>query len=117
LASEPDGGLILFSDSFTTMRQPIIVNLTKHYRLPSISPGSHFAKDGGLMEYSNTVDLVRQYRQAAIYVDDILRGMKPANLPIQAPDRYRLVINLQTAKALGLTVSNALLALADEVIE
>ena len=117
LARQPNGGLLLFGDSFMRLHQKLIVDLTGRYRLPSISAQSGFAKEGGLMDYGPSTDLAGQFRQAATYVDRILKGSKPGDLPVQAPDRYRLVINLKTAKALGLTVPLPLLGLADEVIE
>jgi putative tryptophan/tyrosine transport system substrate-binding protein len=106
-----------WSDSFTRLHQKLIVDLAGRYRLPSIAPGPNFAKDGGLMDYGPNIDRVSQFRQAATYVDRILKGAKPGDLPVQAPTRYRLVLNLKTAKALGLTVPLPLLGLADEVIE
>jgi putative ABC transport system substrate-binding protein len=116
-ARAPNGGLMLLGGSFTRLHQKLIVDLAGHFRLPSIAPGSDFAKDGGLMEYGPTTDLVGQFRQAATYVDRILKGSKPAELPVQAPTKYGLVINLKTAKALGITIPETLLATADEVIE
>jgi putative tryptophan/tyrosine transport system substrate-binding protein len=116
-ARQLNGGLMLNNDSFTRLHQKLIVDLAGRYRLPSIAPGPNFAKDGGLMDYGPNIDRVSQFRQAATYVDRILKGAKPGDLPVQAPTRYRLVLNLKTAKALGLTVPLPLLGLADEVIE
>jgi putative ABC transport system substrate-binding protein len=116
-ARQPNGGLILLGDSFTVLRYSLITDLAGRYRLPSFGTGYNFAKDGGLMEYGNAIDLVDQYRGAATYVDRILKGSKPSDLPVQAPDRYTLIINLKTAKALGLTIPETLLATADEVIQ
>jgi putative tryptophan/tyrosine transport system substrate-binding protein len=112
-ARQPNGGLILPGD----MHQKLIANLTGRFRLPSISGISDFAKDGGLMDYGPQIDLLGQFRQAASYVDRILNGSKPGDLPIQGPDKYRFVFNLSTAKALGLTIPPNLLAVADEVID
>jgi putative tryptophan/tyrosine transport system substrate-binding protein len=116
-ACQPNGGLMLPGDSFTSVHQKLIANLTGRFRLPSISGISDFAKDGGVMDYGPQIDLLGQYRQAASYVDRILNGSKPDDLPIQTPDKYRFVINLKTAKAVGLNVPLPLLGLADEVIE
>jgi putative tryptophan/tyrosine transport system substrate-binding protein len=113
---QPNCGLMLF-DHFTRVHQKLIANLTGRFRLPSISGTPDFAKDGGLMDYSPQIDLPGQYQQAASYVDRILNGSKPDGLPIQRPDKYRFVINLKTAKTLGLNIPPNLLALADEVIE
>ena len=95
----------------------LIIDLAGRYRLPSISSEYNFAKDGGLMDYGPGIDNVGQFRQAATYVDRILNGSKPADLPVQAPRKFRLVINLKTAKALGLTIPETLLATADEVFQ
>jgi len=116
-AHESDGGLILPTDTFTSLHQKQIVELAARHRLPAISWNPEFARVGGLMSYSVTVTTLEQYRQAAGYVDRILKGAKPGNLPIQQADKFTLVINLKTAKALGLTVPLPLLGLADEVIE
>jgi putative ABC transport system substrate-binding protein len=116
-ARQPNGGLMLPTDTFSVLRFSLIADLAARYRLPSIAPGDIFAKNGGLLEYGNNIDLVGQYRQAATYVDRILKGSKPGDLPVQAADKYRFVINLKTAKALGLTIPETLLATADEVIE
>ena len=116
-ARESNGGLILPTDTFTLLHQKQIVELADRHRLPAISWNPEFARVGGLMSYSVTVTTLEQYRQAAAYVDRILKGAKPGDLPIQQADKYTLVINLKTAKALGLTVPLPLLGLADEVIE
>jgi putative ABC transport system substrate-binding protein len=116
LASVPNGGLIVLNDSFTRLHYSLITAAAQRYRLPSIAGRSGFAK-GGLMEYGADINLVDQYREAAIYVDRILKGSNPSDLPVQAPTKFRFVINLKTAKALGLTIPETLLATADEVIQ
>jgi putative tryptophan/tyrosine transport system substrate-binding protein len=114
---EPNGGLILPTDTFTRMRSKLIAELAERNRLPSISGYDGFAKDGGLMYYGAVTNLPDQFRQAASYVDRILKGEKPGDLPIQRAVKYTLFLNLKTAKALGLTVPLPLTGLADEVIE
>ena len=116
-AREPNGGLILPTDTFTSLHQKQIVELADRHRLPAISWNPEFARVGGLMSYSVTVTTLEQYRQAAAYVDRILKGAKPGDLPIQQAGKYTLVINLKTAKALGLDVPVHLQQIADEVIE
>jgi putative ABC transport system substrate-binding protein len=113
-AREPNGGLIVLVGPILGHRRSIIMQAARR-RLPAIYPYRFYAEDGGLLAYG--VDGVDIYRRGATYVDRILRGEKPANLPIQAPTKYELVINLKTAKALGLSVPDTLLARADEVIE
>ena len=115
-AREPNGGLMLLGDSFTRLHQREIANLASRYRLPSIAP-IDFASVGGLLEYGPNFDLARHYGQAATYVDRILKGAKPGDLPVQTPTKYKLVINLKTAKMLNLNVPLPLVGLADEVIE
>jgi putative ABC transport system substrate-binding protein len=115
LADQPYGSLIVMPDAFTLAHRDLIVALSARHRLPSIYPFRVFPRTGGLISYGN--DLVEGYRNAASYVDRILKGEKPADLPVQAPTKYELVINLKTAKALGLDVPPTLLARADEVIE
>jgi putative ABC transport system substrate-binding protein len=112
---EPGGGLVLPPDSFTNSHRKLIVELTARHRLPTIYERRFFAEEGGLMSYG--INLVDEFRQAATYVDRILRGEKPADLPVQQPTTFELVINLKTAKALGLAVPPTLLAQADDVIE
>jgi len=112
-----DGGLILPTDAFTRLRQTLIIELATHNRLPAISAYDDFAKNGGLIYYGVQVNEPDQFRQAASYVDRILKGAKPGDLPVQQPEKYTLVINLKAATALGLTVPLPLLGLADEVIE
>jgi putative ABC transport system substrate-binding protein len=115
LAREPGGGIITIPDFFTLALREQIVAMATRYRLPGAYPYSSFSKIGGLISYgADTIDL---HRRAASYVDRILRGARPADLPVQPPTKFELVINLQTAKALGLTVPPTLLARADEVIE
>jgi len=115
LAREPNAGLTVGGDAFTLDHRKQIIALADRYRLPAIYAGDFFAREGGLMSYG--VDFADGYRQAAGYVDRILRGAKPADLPVQAPVRYDLVINLKTARAIGLNVSADMLSIANEVIE
>ena len=112
-AIAPKGGLIVAPHPVT--RGKLTIDLAAHHRLPAIYPFAFHAREGGLVAYG--IDQVDQWRSAATYVDRILRGAKPADLPVQQPTKYELVINLKTAKALGLEVPAKLLALADEVIE
>jgi putative ABC transport system substrate-binding protein len=116
-ARQPNGGLMLQGDSFTRLHQTLIAGVAGRYFLPSIAASTDFAKDGGLMDYGPYIGVEGQYRQAATYVDRILKGSKPGELPVQAPTKYRLVINMKTAKALGLDVPWFLQQRADEVIE
>jgi putative tryptophan/tyrosine transport system substrate-binding protein len=116
-ARAPNGGLILPTDTFTNLRHKLIADLAARHRLPAISAYDRFPREGGLMYYGAFVSVPDQFRQAATYVDRILKGVKPGELPIQRADKYSLIINLKTAKALGLTVPLPLLGLADEVIE
>jgi putative ABC transport system substrate-binding protein len=115
LAGQPDTGLIFPTDSFLASRSKLIVEIVARHRLPAIYVEGSYLEDGGLMSYSQDWD--EQFRQAASYVDRILRGAKPGDLPIEQPTKFKLVINLKTAKAIGLTVPQSLLATADEVIE
>ena len=115
LAAEPNGGLIVNSDSFTTSNRMAIIAAAARHRVPAIYPCRPFATSGGLVSYG--VDFVDQWRQAAAYVDRILKGGKPADLPVQQPTRFEMVINLKTANALGLAVPPLLLTRADDVIE
>jgi putative ABC transport system substrate-binding protein len=115
LARERGGGLVVVLDAFTVFHRERIIALAARHRLPAVYGFQSVVKEGGLISYS--VDIVDQYRQAASYVDRILKGEKPANLPVQTPTKFELAINLKTAMALGLTVSNQMQLLADEVIE
>jgi putative tryptophan/tyrosine transport system substrate-binding protein len=109
------GGLIVQPDGITSAHRQLIIDLAAKHGLPAVYPFRFFAADGGLMAYG--VNAVDQFRRAASYIDRILRGAKPADLPVQAPTKFELVINLKTAKALGLKIPEAVLARADEVIE
>ena len=115
LAGESNGGVILIPSPLMGASHRLIISLANRHRLPSIFSFRYYPADGGLASYG--VDLVDLYRHAAGYIDRILRGEKPADLPVQGPTRYELVINTKTANALGLTVPPTLLARADEVIE
>ena len=115
LARDGTGGLIVLADVSTLNYRDGIIGLAARYRLPAVYPEHIFAAAGGLMSYGSDVSDV--FRRAAGYVDRIFRGEKAADLPVQAPDKYELVINLKTAKALGLTIPRTLLARVDEVIE
>ena len=109
------GGLIVTADPAAIVHREAIITLATRHRLPAIYPYRFFVASGGLISYG--LDNIEQYRLAAGYVDRILKGEKPADLPVQAPTKYEMVINLKTAKALGLEVPAAVLARADEVIE
>ena len=113
-ARSGNGSLIVTAGG-TAFRRDLIIGLASRHKLPAIYPFGYYAKDGGLISYGP--DTLDPTRRAAVYVDRILKGEKPADLPVQAPTKYELVINLKTAKALGLTVPQSLLARADEVIE
>jgi putative ABC transport system substrate-binding protein len=114
-ANTPDGGLIVLPHPGNTSNRGLLVELTARLGLPAIYPYNFFATSGGLISYG--IDQLEQWKGAAGYVDRILRGAKPADLPVQAPTKYELAINLRAAKALGLAVSPSLLAAAHEVIE
>jgi putative tryptophan/tyrosine transport system substrate-binding protein len=113
--SAPDGGLVLIPDVTATVHRDLIIALAARHRVPAVYFSRIFVTDGGLMSYGT--DLVDMSRQAASYVDRILRGDKPADLPVQAATKFETIINLKTARALGLTVPPGLLVAADEVIE
>jgi putative ABC transport system substrate-binding protein len=114
-AREPNGGLIAMPDPFLLAHRAEITSLAARYRLPAVYPFRFFAELGGLLSYGN--DLIDNFRSAATYADRILKGAKPSELPVQAPVKFELVINLKTAKALGLDVPLHLQQRADEVIE
>jgi putative ABC transport system substrate-binding protein len=114
-ARSPNGGLIVTASALSAVHRDLIITLSARHKLPAVYYERYFVGAGGLISYGP--DFVDQYRRAAGYVDRILKGEKPADLPVQAPTKYELVINLKTAKALGLTVPDAVLARADEVIE
>jgi putative ABC transport system substrate-binding protein len=114
-ARTPNGGLLLPPDTTTTVHRDLIIALAARHCLPAVYPFRVFVEAGGLMSYGT--EQVAMFRQAALYVDRILRGAKPADLPVQAPTKFETVVNLKTAKALGLTVPPGLLVAADEVIE
>jgi putative tryptophan/tyrosine transport system substrate-binding protein len=115
IASTPNGSILVTADPTTTAHRNVVIALAAQYRLPAVYPFRVFVTDGGLMSYA--VDVVDLVRKSASYVDRILRGEKPADLPVQAPTKYETVLNLKTAKALGLTVPSSLLVRADEMIE
>ena len=110
-----NGGLIVTGSALAVVHRALIISLAAKYKLPAVYFADYFVAGGGLVSYGP--DLVDQYRQAATYVDRILRGEKPADLPVQTPTKYELAINLKAAKALGITLPGALVARADEVIE
>ena len=114
-ARSPNGGLIVTASALAAVHRDLIIALAARHKLPAVYSRRFFVTAGGLISYGP--DFIDQYRRAAGYVDRILKGEKPADLPVQAPTKYELVINLKTAKALGLTVPPTLLARADEVIE
>ena len=114
-ARAPGGGLVVVLSALALARRQMFIKVAGQNGLPAVYPGRAFATDGGLVSYGPATTDV--FRQAAGYVDRILKGEKPADLPVQAPTKYETVVNLKTAKALGLTIPPALLARADEVIE
>jgi putative tryptophan/tyrosine transport system substrate-binding protein len=114
-AGTPKGALLVLPSGTTSLHRDLVVELAARYRLPSVYPFRFYVTAGGLMSYSS--DLIVQSREAASYVDRILRGANPAELPVQAPTKYVTAVNLKTAKALGLDVPPSLLVRADEVIE
>jgi putative ABC transport system substrate-binding protein len=114
-AGKPNAGLIVSGSSLVVTHRNLVIALAARHKLPAIYFERNFVAAGGLVSYGP--DFLDQFRRAAGYVDRILKGEKPADLPVQTPTKYRLAINLQTAKALGLDVPVTLLARADEVIE
>jgi putative tryptophan/tyrosine transport system substrate-binding protein len=114
-ARSSNSGLIVTPSGLSASRRDLIVSLAAMHKLPTVYYQRPFVAAGGLVSYG--INLSDQYRRSATYLDRILKGEKPADLPVQAPTKYELVINLQTAKALGLTIPPSLLARADEVIE
>jgi ABC-type uncharacterized transport system substrate-binding protein len=114
-AREPDGGLIVLPSPIASIHSNLIIGLAARHRIPAVYPFRFYASDGGLVSFG--IDPADLFRRAASYVDRILRGERAADLPVQAPTRYELVVNLKTAKSLGLNVPPTLLAIADEVIE
>jgi len=114
-ARGPNGGLIVTASALSTVRRDLIIALAARHKLPAVYFERYFVTAGGLISYG--ANFVDQHRRAAGYVDRILKGEKPADLPVQAPTKYELIVNLKTAKALGLTLPSSLLARADEVIE
>jgi putative tryptophan/tyrosine transport system substrate-binding protein len=115
MGSEPNGGLIVNPDAFTGSSRGLLISLAARYRLPAIYAYRYYVVDGGLMSYGHETN--DWFRQSAAYVDKILKGVKLADLPIQNPTQFELIINRKTASALGLTIPDKVLALADEVIE
>jgi putative ABC transport system substrate-binding protein len=114
-ARAPNVGLIVASSSKAEFHRRLIIELAARLRLPSVYPNRSYVTEGALLSYGP--DILDQFRRAAGYVDRILKGEKPADLPVQAPTKYELVVNLKTAKAIGLDVPATVLARADEVIE
>jgi len=115
LGREPGGGLFVVPDGFTTAHRAPLIFAAARNNVPAVYAMSEFARDGGLLSYG--ADLVDTWRRAATYVDRILRGAKPGDLPVQFPTKFEMVVNLKTAKALGLTVPQSILLRADEIIE
>ena len=115
LGREPGGGLVVIADGFTQVHHAPIISAAARNNVPAVYTQSFFVRDGGLLSYG--VDSVDLFRRAATYVDRILRGEKPGDLPVQFPTKFEMVVNRKTAKALGLTVPPSILLRADEVIE
>jgi putative ABC transport system substrate-binding protein len=115
IVREPNSGLIVLPDATPVVNRDLIISHATRKHFPTVYPFGFFVRDGGLMSYG--VDAIDRYRQAASYVDRILKGAKPADLPVQMPTKFELLINLKTAKVLGLTIPQSLLLRADEVIQ
>jgi len=116
VSRRPNGGLIFPTDTFLTTHRQLIVEWAARHRVPAIYGGSGlYSEIGGLISY--VIDFENQFRQAAVYIDRILKGAKPGDLPVQSPTKYSFIINVKTAKALGIEVPMTLLLNADEVIE
>src|SRR5262249_4214594 len=115
LGREPGGGLVVMPDAFTAGHRAAIISAAARNNVPAVSWASAFTRDGGLLSYGT--DPVGSLRRAATYVDRILRGEKPGDLPVQFPTKFEMAVNLKTAKALGLAVPPSILLRADEVIE
>jgi putative ABC transport system substrate-binding protein len=115
LGREPGGGLIVAPEAFTVLHHQLFIRLAQEHRLPAVYGYRTYVPQGALMSYGP--DVYDVFRRSASYVDRILKGAKPADLPVQQPTKFELAINLKTAKALGLQIPDRLLALADEVIE
>jgi putative ABC transport system substrate-binding protein len=114
-ARTPNGGLVFMTDSFLVAHRAEIATLAARHRLPAVYPFRDFIEPGGLVSYGN--DLLDSFHRAATYADRILKGATPSELPVQAPVKFELIINLKTAKSLGLTIPPSLLARADEIVE
>jgi putative ABC transport system substrate-binding protein len=114
-AQNPNAGLVFLADSFIAQHHNLFINLTAQYHLPAVYPFSLFVKEGGLISYG--INRTSEFRRAAAYIDLILRGAKPADLPVQTPTNFELVVNRKTARALGLDVPGTLIAHADRVID
>jgi putative tryptophan/tyrosine transport system substrate-binding protein len=115
LGREPGGGLVVMPDVFADLHRVPIISAAAQNHVPAVYPSSHFIREGGLLSYGP--DRVDAFRRAATYVDRILRGAKPGDLPVQFPTKFEMVVNLKTAKALGLAIPSSILLRADEVIE
>ena len=115
MRAKSDSALLVLPDLFTATHRQSIIALAARHRLPAVYPARYFVASGGLMSYG--IELLETYRQAAAYVDRILKGERPNDLPVQQPTKFEFAINLKTAKALGLNIPNTVLIAADEVIE
>jgi putative ABC transport system substrate-binding protein len=115
LGTLPGGGLIVMPDNFLTLHRSLIISLAERFKVPAIYPYRYFTEGGGLLSYG--VDVLDIFRRAPVYVSRIMHGAKPADLPVQAPAKFELVINMKTASSLGLQVPRILLAGADALIE